>query len=179
MTYTLKVDWTGHRTQAVIDVLKQDQRMAGAVRELSLYVCPDDLASGSTIKLSWTQGLLNRVEYQLETWLRYPRSSRWLTCRRATDEVVHWQAEVHAALREIREYRAVTAEAVALIKRERAGELELLRSYANGPRIWDAASIVPQVWALAAKGLIEPVDANGRTYRLTEAGRKALREAGS
>ena len=59
------------------------------------------------------------------------------------------------------------------------GELELLRSYANGPRIWDAASIVPQVWALADKGLIEPVDANGRAYRLTGAGRKALREAGS
>jgi DNA-binding PadR family transcriptional regulator len=54
-------------------------------------------------------------------------------------------------------------------------ELELLRSYENGPRIWDAASIVPEVWALEKKGLIEQFDPeDGRKYRLTEAGRAAL-----
>lgn len=55
-------------------------------------------------------------------------------------------------------------------------ELLLLRSYENGPRIWDAAAIVPEVFALADKGLIEPVDMNGRRYQLTEAGRGELAE---
>lgn len=57
-------------------------------------------------------------------------------------------------------------------------ELDLLRSYANGPKIWDAASIVPTVYALEDLGLIELASENG-TYRLTEAGRTALREASS
>jgi DNA-binding MarR family transcriptional regulator len=53
--------------------------------------------------------------------------------------------------------------------------MKLLRSYENGPRIWDASHIVPQVWALAEKGLIERFDPqDSRRYRLTEAGRKAL-----
>ena len=33
---------------------------------------------------------------------------------------------------------------------------DLLRSYASGPRIWDAASLVPKVLDLADAGLIEP-----------------------
>jgi DNA-binding PadR family transcriptional regulator len=57
-------------------------------------------------------------------------------------------------------------------------ELELLRSYENGPRIWDAAAVVPEVWALEKKGLIEKFDPeDGRRYRLTEAGRAALKPA--
>jgi DNA-binding PadR family transcriptional regulator len=57
-------------------------------------------------------------------------------------------------------------------------ELRLLRSYQDRPRIWDAASIVPQVWALADKGLIEQLDPHdSRRYRLTEAGREALKAA--
>ena len=59
------------------------------------------------------------------------------------------------------------------------GELELLRSYEQGPYIWDAASIVPQVWRLAEKGLVEPADQTSYRYQLTEAGRRALGEAGS
>lgn len=57
-------------------------------------------------------------------------------------------------------------------------ELELLRSYEKGPRIWDAAEIMARVWVLEDKGLIEPVDAEGRRYQLTDAGRKALEEPG-
>lgn len=52
-------------------------------------------------------------------------------------------------------------------------QLNLLGSYARGPRVWDAASILPGVHALAGKGLIEPCGDNG-AHRLTDAGRAAL-----
>jgi hypothetical protein len=58
-----------------------------------------------------------------------------------------------------------------------AGELDLLRSYAKGRRIWDATAILPGVFALARKGLIEPAGTSG-AYQLTEAGREALEAAG-
>lgn len=51
-------------------------------------------------------------------------------------------------------------------------ELALLRSYEKGPRIWDAASIVPAVYALKEKGLIKSED--GYRYQLTGAGRREL-----
>lgn len=51
---------------------------------------------------------------------------------------------------------------------------DLLRSYASGPKIWDAAAIVPDVFALADAGLIEPAPGSNSRYALTEAGRKAL-----
>jgi len=35
-------------------------------------------------------------------------------------------------------------------------ELDMLRSYASGPRIWDAAELMPAVWKLQDLGLIEP-----------------------
>jgi hypothetical protein len=35
-------------------------------------------------------------------------------------------------------------------------ELNLLRSYANGPWIWDAAALIPEVCKLQDLGLIEP-----------------------
>lgn len=54
-------------------------------------------------------------------------------------------------------------------------ELDLLRSYEKGPRIWDATAILPAVCALADKGLIEPVTGTNGAYQLTEAGRAALR----
>ena len=54
-------------------------------------------------------------------------------------------------------------------------EEELLRSYENGPRIWDATALLPVVWALENKGLVEPVGpGNFLAYQLTEKGRKAL-----
>jgi hypothetical protein len=54
-------------------------------------------------------------------------------------------------------------------------ELSLLRSYASGPKIWDAVTLLPTVYALADQGLIEPVGDSG-AYQLTMAGREALRE---
>lgn len=49
-------------------------------------------------------------------------------------------------------------------------ELDLLCSYARGPRIWDAAELVPGVYALEDKGLIERVPGSP-AHRLTELGR--------
>jgi hypothetical protein len=54
-------------------------------------------------------------------------------------------------------------------------ELRLLKSYQAGPRIWDATAILPHVYALEVKGLIEPDDSG--TYHLTDSGRKVLRAA--
>jgi hypothetical protein len=53
-----------------------------------------------------------------------------------------------------------------------ADELRLLATYADGPRIWDAASVYRLVLQLDAKGLIAPAD--GGTHALTAAGRRAL-----
>jgi DNA-binding PadR family transcriptional regulator len=53
-------------------------------------------------------------------------------------------------------------------------ELQLLASYADGPRIWDAASLFPTVMSLHDRGLIEPVTQDGVAFRLTDAGRARL-----
>jgi hypothetical protein len=53
-------------------------------------------------------------------------------------------------------------------------ELDLLRSYENGPRIWDATEVLPRVWALADKGLVEPCGDSFVAYQLTDAGRAVL-----
>lgn len=50
---------------------------------------------------------------------------------------------------------------------------ELLRSYSGGPRIWDAAAILPDVWELEHQGLIEPSGDSG-AYRMTPSGRARL-----
>jgi hypothetical protein len=52
--------------------------------------------------------------------------------------------------------------------------LDLLRSYGNGPKIWDATAMLPDVYALEAKGLVEQVGHEGFLYQLTGAGRTAL-----
>ena len=50
-------------------------------------------------------------------------------------------------------------------------DYELLASYADGPRIWDAADICPRVQELAEAGLIEPAPEHGTgAYQLTMAG---------
>jgi hypothetical protein len=51
--------------------------------------------------------------------------------------------------------------------------LRLLRTYEQGPRIWDAAAILPVVWVLAGKGLIKPAGDSG-AYEITESGRRVL-----
>jgi hypothetical protein len=53
-------------------------------------------------------------------------------------------------------------------------ELSLLRTYETGPRIWDAMAVLPTVYALENKGLIEPTGPSPYLYQLTGAGRKAL-----
>jgi DNA-binding MarR family transcriptional regulator len=56
--------------------------------------------------------------------------------------------------------------------------LSLLRSYEKGPRIWDASAVLPGVYSLEGKGLIEVAgDPRAGAYQLTEAGRKAIRES--
>jgi hypothetical protein len=52
-------------------------------------------------------------------------------------------------------------------------DMELLRSYENGPRIWDAAAIHPKVMELSDAGLIEPVTGNS-AWKITQAGLDAL-----
>jgi hypothetical protein len=57
-------------------------------------------------------------------------------------------------------------------------EIELLRSYASGPRIWDATALEDAVFSLAEAGLIEPDPGNSSSwaFRLTDAGRERLRQ---
>jgi len=53
-------------------------------------------------------------------------------------------------------------------------ELDLLRSYEDGPRIWDAAVLMPLVHSLHEQGLIEPHQDRPGVYQITQAGREAL-----
>jgi hypothetical protein len=52
-------------------------------------------------------------------------------------------------------------------------ELRLLHSYEEGPRIWDAASLQPQVISLSEQGLIQPYG-NGPAYQITEKGKQVI-----
>jgi hypothetical protein len=114
MTYSLKADWSGYRTAAVIDVLAAHPRLT---RQLRLYV-DAERPSGeySTIKLDWSTTELDAAVRILEDWLG--TSDR--LCLEARDgdggypALVQRQAQVHAALRDIHAYRAATAEAVRL-----------------------------------------------------------------
>jgi hypothetical protein len=54
-----------------------------------------------------------------------------------------------------------------------AGQLRLLQSYADGPRIWDAASVMNTVYELRDLRLITP-SPDMRTDELTELGRQTL-----
>jgi hypothetical protein len=52
-------------------------------------------------------------------------------------------------------------------------ELRLLGSYADGPRVWDAAAVFPLVLRLEAKGLVA-MKGEGGLYGLTDEGRQEL-----
>lgn len=54
-------------------------------------------------------------------------------------------------------------------------DLSLLATYADGPRIWDATSLMAAVHRLLSLDLIEPVQ-GGSALRLTTAGRAMLEE---
>ena len=58
--------------------------------------------------------------------------------------------------------------------RQEAISSELLRSYENGPRIWDAAIFQPDVHDLLERKLIEPCPDLPGAYQITQAGRDAL-----
>lgn len=53
-------------------------------------------------------------------------------------------------------------------------ELSMLRSYTDGPCIWDAASLRPTVLRLEELGLIKPVPPEMKAHELTRLGRYTL-----
>jgi hypothetical protein len=104
MPYTLKVDWTGNRTQAVIDALATRPKLT---QQLKLYVDPDRMGEMSTIKIDWTNGELYAAVRLLTAWLA-TSDRRALDARNdhgLYEDVVRMQAQIHAALRDIYEYR--------------------------------------------------------------------------
>lgn len=76
------------------------------------------------------------------------------------------EKHVNQVLEQARKTSPDVRDAVDLSKEE----AQLLGTYVKGPRIWDAAELLPVVHSLQDKGLIEPGD-NG-TYRITDAGRR-------
>ncbi len=53
-------------------------------------------------------------------------------------------------------------------------ERRLLATYADGPRIWDAAALYPTVVSLQEKGVIVPVPGSSASA-ITAAGRRAIK----
>jgi hypothetical protein len=53
-------------------------------------------------------------------------------------------------------------------------DLDLLATYADGPRIWDAASLIPDVYELERLGLIERVPNRNGAFQLTAKGSALL-----
>jgi hypothetical protein len=110
MPYILKVDWTGYRTQAVIDALSAYPVLT---RQLRLYVDPEQLGEMTTIKVYWTERQLGTAVERLAYWL----GTSDLLAVRARDgdgdyeAVVAMQGQVHAALRDIITYMNATGQA--------------------------------------------------------------------
>lgn len=114
MPYTLKVDWTGYRAQAVIDALSAYPALT---RQLELYVDPDQLGETSTIKLDWTKRQLETAVERLAYWLA---TSDLLAVKARNGDgdyeaVVAMQGQVHAAVRDIITY-------VSAVQQTGAGE---------------------------------------------------------
>lgn len=127
MTYTLKVDWRGYRIQAVLEVLRgaaKKHAVARVYNKLNLYLDTEDLEGYQTIKLDEPDAGLDEIEGVLGTWAN---ETALVLLRRARDNesgldydaIVMRQAQVFAALQEIREYRRVTAEVVREIRKNR------------------------------------------------------------
>jgi hypothetical protein len=115
MPYTLKVDWTGYRTQAVIEALAAWPALTAQLR---LYVNRDRMDEVSTIKLNWSTTVRGAVVNILEQWLA-SSDRRCLDTRGIRGDyeyLVQQQVQVHAALRDIHLY------AVAAAEHETAGE---------------------------------------------------------
>jgi hypothetical protein len=99
--------------------------------------------------------------------------------------VEHWENVMDDAARDRVDSWVIAGKAIEQLRREGSElnpeDMDLLRSYANGPRIWDATAIVPAVFRLHGQGLIEPAppaeDGSARStycYQLTDAGRQVL-----
>lgn len=103
MPYLIKVEWTGWRTQAVIDVLKADD--GKLTRELELYVNREDMSSREVIKLDWSVAELFLVLKLLTLWLSVSDMLLVQTREHGNyEDVAAQQMQVHAALRDILAY---------------------------------------------------------------------------
>lgn len=103
MSYLIKVEWTGYRTQAVIDVLKADD--GKLTRQLELYVNREDMSSREVIKLDWSVAELFLVLKLLTLWLSVSDMLLVQTREHGNyEDVAAQQMQVHAALRDILAY---------------------------------------------------------------------------
>lgn len=101
--YLIKVEWTGWRTQAVIDVLKADD--GKLTRQLELYVNREDMSSREVIKLDWSVAELFLVLKLLTLWLSVSDMLLVQTREHGNyEDVAAQQMQVHAALRDILAY---------------------------------------------------------------------------
>lgn len=101
--YLIKVEWTGYRTQAVIDVLKADD--GKLTRQLELYVNREDMSSREVIKLDWSVAELFLVLKLLTLWLSVSDMLLVQTREHGNyEDVAAQQMQVHAALRDILAY---------------------------------------------------------------------------
>jgi hypothetical protein len=113
-TTTLKLDWSAARIAAVVAALK-GRSVAEARRDLEPYLSVGE--PGATLKLSWPPALIAAVVTTLDAYMGQLETD----ALRARDnepglsyaDIVATQATIHAAAREIREYRAAVAAVIA------------------------------------------------------------------
>lgn len=121
MGYTLKVDWALARTSSVIGVLEANGVDA---KPLYLYLDKENPASEQTIKLDWTQEHLDQAEAVMEEYLKDGPARVVLAARSgdgwqaAHSRVIELFTEISLALLDIRVYRLVAAEALAMLKED-------------------------------------------------------------
>lgn len=103
MPYLIKVEWSGYRTQAVIDVLKADD--GKLTEELELWLDPENMSETNTIKLDWSVAELSLVLRLLTLWLSVSDMLLVETREHGNyEDVAAQQMQVHAALRDILAY---------------------------------------------------------------------------
>ncbi len=97
MNLTIEVEWTGTRTQAVIDVLDADD--GKLTRQLKQYAGP---GAPNVIRLNWSPEELITALRLMSTWLGVS-DLLVVQSRKAGDygDVIAQQHEVHGALRDI------------------------------------------------------------------------------
>lgn len=116
MPYTLKVDWTPRRVSAVAEALQRSpgsQQVHAALRDLAWRagnITPEDMDEASILTFNWPRPVMDAVCEALAAALSQLEAEA-LVARdglgeqeRSYEEIVSVQTQVHAALREIREY---------------------------------------------------------------------------